>query len=393
MSRQRGPRAPAESAAADTNRDRVQRLGRISAELLHDLTGMLATVSGRVSLVREEADRGRIASDELQLIERDTRDLQRMISEVLEEVRDDPRSPEVGFALRETLERTIDRWVHSAPSVSTTLRGSVSDSARVRGPGSFLSRAFWNLLRNAGRHANQRIRITLEPAADSLEVSIHVEDDGRGVDPSLEHRLFEPFLPGPGGGMGLGLSFSRWALERLNGSLEYVGRSEELGGAHFRMTVPLEDARQHPRIRRSWPAAAGSGAKDETGALSGLRLVLVDDELALLSVLARVLRRAGAEVEEIPAGVHVTARGLADRLRAHDPDVLLIDLNLGGCTALEVLDELRPECATLVDRALLLTGGTPPDPPPGPPVVHKLVDWEDLYGHIRNVAESSADPD
>lgn len=382
-----------ESAGAGQVDDQVQKLGQISAELLHDLSGMLATVSGRVSLVREEAGRGRMATEELRLIERDTHDLQRMISEVLAEVRGESRSPEVGFTLRETLERTIDRWVHSAPAVGTTLRGSVSDSARVRGPGSFLSRAFWNLLRNAGRHADQRIRVTLEPDADSAWVAIHVEDDGRGVEPSVEARLFEPFTPGPGGGMGLGLSFSRWALERLGGSLGYVGRSRDLGGAHFRLSVPLEDARRHPRIRRDWPAGARRGGDGERGPLTDLRLVLVDDEPALLSVLARVLRRAGAEVEEIQAGGHVSARGLAERLRAHDPDVLLIDLNLGGCTALEVLEELRPECAGLVDRVLLMTGGAPPDPPPGPPVVHKLVDWEELYGHIRSVAESGRDSD
>ncbi len=379
---------PAEGpAGAPPDAQAMAAFGRISAELLHDLAGMLATISGRVALANEGAARGRLPSDELPRIQEDTEELRRMITEILDELRGGPRSPEVTFSLRESVEATVDRWVQSAPSVNTVLRSSLESSAEVAGPRSFFSRTLWNLLRNAGRHAHSRVRLTLEPGLRPGTAVLRVEDDGRGVDESMADELFTPFIRGEGGGMGLGLSFGRWALESLGGSLEYSGRSEALGGAEFQVTVPLLSRRSHRSLRRSWESSGSPEAVASPRPLDGLGLVLVDDEPALLSVLARILRRAGARVDEIDAREIRNAEGLAVVLSGHTPDVVLLDLNLGGFTALELLPLLQRDQPALLERVLLLTGGEPPDPAPDCPVVHKLAEWEVLFREIRHVAD------
>jgi DNA-binding response OmpR family regulator len=112
----------------------------------------------------------------------------------------------------------------------------------------------------------------------------------------------------------------------------------------------------------------------------------VNDKPALLSVLARVLRRAGASVDEVAADEIPVASGVVDALTASDPDVILLDLNLGSFSGLEVLTLLRGARPDLHDRVLLLTGGSPPEPEPERPVIHKLAEWPELFARIHEVA-------
>ena len=365
--------------------DRLSRFGRMSAELLHDLAGMLATLSGRVALAHEDAARGRLPSEELRRIHQDTEELRRMITEILDEMRGRDRSPEITFPLREAVEGTVDRWIQTAPSVNTVLRGSLGEEAAIAGPRSFFTRTLWNLLRNSGRHARSRVRLTLEPGPTPGTATLSVEDDGDGIDESVLPNLFTPFSRGDHGGMGLGLSFGRWATGSLGGTLEYSGRSESLGGAAFRLSLPLVEPRPGPGLRRSWESPKRR-APDERP-LTGLQLTLVDDEPALLSVLARILRRAGAEVIEIDPREMTSAAELAAILLDGTPDALLLDVNLGGFTALEILPVLRRDRPELHARTLLLTGGSPPEPPPDCPVVHKLAEWDELFEGILKVVD------
>jgi signal transduction histidine kinase len=89
------------------------------------------------------------------------------------------------------------------------------------------------LLNNAHRHGEGRVVVRVEPGA--LEVS----DDGPGVPPGLEERIFERFRRGPeageDGGFGLGLAIGRELAEQMGGELRLVG------DATFRATFPAAE--------------------------------------------------------------------------------------------------------------------------------------------------------
>jgi two-component system, NarL family, nitrate/nitrite response regulator NarL len=72
--------------------------------------------------------------------------------------------------------------------------------------------------------------------------------------------------------------------------------------------------------------------------MSQIRIVLVDDHTLFRKGLAELLEREGA--------IHVAAitgdpRDVAGLIHSHDPDVLLLDLNLGGTDGITVMQELR----------------------------------------------------
>lgn len=105
-----------------------------------------------------------------------------------------------------------------------------------------------NLLANAiesvaesASHA-RLVRVAAQP--DGAQLEIVVEDSGPGVAPHVEMRLFEPFLTTKESGLGLGLAICRTFIEAHGGSLG-LDRSP-LGGARFRLLLPMEGAAQEP---------------------------------------------------------------------------------------------------------------------------------------------------
>jgi two-component system OmpR family sensor kinase len=104
------------------------------------------------------------------------------------------------------------------------------------------ARALQNLIRNAIRYCNHRIRLSVS-VLDQDRYQITVEDDGIGI-PEAEHeKIFEPFYrldrsrDRTTGGFGLGLAISRRAIETQNGIL--AADTSPLGGARFRLDMPF----------------------------------------------------------------------------------------------------------------------------------------------------------
>ena len=113
-------------------------------------------------------------------------------------------------------------------------------AAPVVGDPDELRRLVRNLVENAVAHA--RSRIELRAALDGDGVVVEVVDDGPGVPPGDEEAVFERFHRGDTArtrrGTGLGLSIARTVAERHGGTLVLV--HGDAGGAHFRLTLPVQ---------------------------------------------------------------------------------------------------------------------------------------------------------
>jgi signal transduction histidine kinase len=109
----------------------------------------------------------------------------------------------------------------------------VGDAAQLR-------RALRNLLDNAERHASGAVTMSLHEDGDSVELT--VSDDGAGVPPEEQGRIFEPFArldthrARQAGGTGLGLAITR-DIVRAHGGEINVG-SADTGGARFTVRLP-----------------------------------------------------------------------------------------------------------------------------------------------------------
>lgn len=373
--------------------ERLQEIGKVSGELLHDLVGMLSVLVGRVTLARHDATVGRVSAEDLGRIQEDAQELQRMVAEILEELQGRRRSLEVGFPVTETLEDVVNRWLEGAPAVTVTLECALPSKSEVVGPRSYFVRLMVNLLRNASRHARSRVRLSVTPVRDGRWAEILVDDDGDGVSKELEEQLFEPFVTkgpgaGPDPGTGLGLSFSRWASERLGGTLTLEGPARGLGGASFKVLLPLSPLGS-PRVAEA-PGEKGSAPEAPRRAsdtpLAGLTVTVVDDDVAVRRVFARLLTRTGARACAVDPDDGRTVEEVVERIVDEDPDVILLDLNLGRLTGFQVYEGLTESAPDLAERVLFLSGDAAAAPPPHRSLVNKLVTWDELSAQILAVA-------
>ncbi|MBN2993151.1 two-component sensor histidine kinase [Pseudomonas cedrina subsp. fulgida] len=105
------------------------------------------------------------------------------------------------------------------------------------------ARALQNLLRNATRYCDKRIKVSVKVCPKGCE--IWVDDDGIGIPADQRERIFEPFYrldrsrDRTTGGFGLGLAISRRALQAQGGTLTAL--ASPLGGARFRLWLPNVD--------------------------------------------------------------------------------------------------------------------------------------------------------
>ena len=178
----------------------------------------------------------------------DIQDLDKLVDEMLTYARLEQGAPALNFQLVD-LNSLIDQVITELAPLRAGVRverGPARDAldgsgARVEAELRYLHRALQNLVSNAMRHAESRVRVSYQIGRQRCRLDI--EDDGPGVPEEAWDRIFHPFLrlddsrTRASGGHGLGLSIVRRIIY-WHGGRAQIGRSEQLGGARFSLIWP-----------------------------------------------------------------------------------------------------------------------------------------------------------
>ncbi|MGZ3299056.1 MAG: sensor histidine kinase, partial [Asticcacaulis sp.] len=114
----------------------------------------------------------------------------------------------------------------------------------VRIDGALVEQVFINLLENAFQHTAPDGEILITAERDADRVRVRVRDNGKGLRPGDETRIFEQFQTGQtissdrGGGTGLGLAICRGIIQ-AHGGMIYARNNKDGGGACFIFTLPI----------------------------------------------------------------------------------------------------------------------------------------------------------
>jgi len=359
--------------------DRLGALGQVAGELIHDMANLVAVLDGRLRLALGEARGGRVPVAELERAVDGCGDLAAMVRDVLATLRREVVSPEIVMYPEPIAERAIRRTLDTCRPVEIRLASTLPAGTALRGRSSFLYRAIGNLLANAARHAASRIRVTLSLADGDGKVVVSVEDDGPGIPAQLREEVFRPLVRGRTGGTGLGLSSVTWTVAQLGGTV-HASASAQLGGARIDMTFPVATALPSP----ARPLRL----------LAGRRVLVMDDNGDVRRALGRYLRRLGAEVVEA-AAVTETEDQLVDLAIRSIPDAVLLDLNLGTRSGVDVWTLLRDRLPRLAARVVFLSGVGPGDTVydeairTGQRVLPKPFDFEELATALHSVIDGA----
>ena len=222
----------------DTTRTREQAqqlklaaLGRLTANIAHEIRNPLAAISHASELLQEEKrteDRGRLT----RIVHDNTQRLERLVSDVLQLSRRDRVTAEA-VSLGPWLAGFLAEFIANERLPAERFAVDAAREAWVEFDREHLGQVMWNLLRNAMRYARAEpgsVRIALRRYADRIELS--VIDDGPGVPESVQGQLFEPFFTTEAKGTGLGLYLARELCAANQATLEYL---DDMPGAHFRI--------------------------------------------------------------------------------------------------------------------------------------------------------------
>ncbi len=327
---------------------RLTALGTLVAGVAHEVNNPLAYASMATELLERFLDEGcrdvksgraaltnvSAALDRIAALVRDLRASVR--PDVLEAVAL-PLSEILSSALRMTSSSIRDR---------ATLDADFAQLPSVSGVPGRLEQVFVNLLINATQSfegddvARNVVRVRATHGAG--ELTVVVEDNGRGIAPEDLPKVFDPFFTtkASGEGTGLGLSISDATVRQSGGRIDV----SSVLGEGTRVTVALPVATERPAVMVGQPARPSSQRR---------RVLVVDDEPAIGMLLDRILSPShdlvvttcATEAEEV----------LMDE--GADFDVVLCDLTMPRLSGAALFARTRERRPDLASRFVLMSGG------------------------------------
>ena len=241
--------------------ERLQELVAARDKVLSDVSHELRTPLTRLQLAISLAHQSPAQTEEaLMRISREVSHIDDLVGELLTLSRSESGTQHPGdcFDLAEVLHGLVEdaELEAAAREIGITLSFSPPKDSRewvVSGSGKLVHRAVENLLRNAIRFSrrSQRVDVTLDGQRDDV-FHVAVMDRGPGVPEEFLPEFFEPFArrstDKDHGGVGLGLSIAKRAINTVNGTISAANRAD--GGLAISITLPAaitQDAVESPR--------------------------------------------------------------------------------------------------------------------------------------------------
>lgn len=279
---------------------RLEAIGRLAGGVAHDFNNMLTVIQGF-----GESALGRIPPDhpahaELEEVLAAARRSAELTQQLLAFSRKQTLQPRVvdPNALISDLEKMLRRLIGEDIDLRVVL---AEDVGRVKVDPGQLTQVLMNLAANARDAMPDGGKLTIETANVYLDeeyvrthpevvpgdhVVIGVTDTGHGLEPEVQAKLFEPFFTTKGAGQGTGLGLATvYGIVRQSGGHIWV-YSEPGVGTTFKIYLPRTDEQADPRAAEESPVVASQG----------LRVLLVEDEPALLAWMGQSLKDAGYDV-------------------------------------------------------------------------------------------------
>jgi signal transduction histidine kinase len=197
-----------------------------------------------------------------------------------------------------------------------------------------------NLLSNAVKFSADGGRVSVRAVMEGTELCVTVTDNGSGVAPEDQDRIFESFqqagrVRGQNEGTGLGLTLCRRIVELFGGRMwldSVVGQ-----GSTFGFSVPLGET-----------AVSATQVFEDTGA--GPLVVVVEDDRRSLELISLYLDGAGIQMVAARDGTE----GLA-AVRRHHPAAVVLDIRLPDMDGWHVLEALKADPTTSASPVVVVT--------------------------------------
>ena len=345
---------PASWTPSQTQRHRMEALGRMAMGVAHDLNNLLSALLGHTELLqkrfdqleRKDAQAGDLR-ESLDTIEQVAVDGAALVEKIQRYSRHESQSNfetlDLAALIEGCLTLTRPYWYNEPRrrGIAIELKRSLQAVPPVRGAATDLREVFVNLILNAVQAMPDGGRLTLRTGYDEERgVRAVVEDSGSGMSTKVREHIFEPLFTTKGErGSGMGLAVSYGIVQEHEGKIQVDSSLGE--GTRFTLFFPaVED-----------PETQAEETEDSVPTSRPARVLVVDDEKRVRTVLHKLLRLKGHTVEQATSGAEALALTETGSF-----DIVFTDYGMPAMNGRQLARALRRRVPFL--PIVLLTGDT-----------------------------------
>ncbi|HEX6974615.1 MAG TPA: response regulator [Vicinamibacterales bacterium] len=334
--------------AARANAESVNRMkDEFLATLSHELRTPLNAIMGWAHLLTSGKADAAMTERALSVIQNNALAQSQLIEDILDVSRIIGGKLRLNLGtvqLAEVVEAALDSVAPAAEAKGIRIDREIQLVEPILGDRDRLQQVIWNLLSNAVKFTPRDGRVKVRLVGGEGEVVVSVEDTGIGISPSFLPYVFDRFTQADGsatrrhGGLGLGMAIVRHLVE-LHGGTVHAHSDGENQGATFvaRLPARIESTVPHSGLDDSGdPEDAPLERQGVLPHLTGVNILVVDDEADSRSFLCALLEEQGARV--------ATASSAAEAFEAFSrarPDVLVSDIAMAGEDGYDLIRRVR----------------------------------------------------
>ena len=325
-------------AADEARKTQEQFLANMSHEIrtpMNGVIGMTQLLSG-TNLTEEQkeyVDTIRDSADNLMVIINDILDLTKISAGRI-------NIDEVDYVFADIIKNSIQINRFKATEKGLNLRFAIDPRIHhvLAGDPFRLNQILVNLVGNAIKFTEAGdVSLTvhlLEETADSVSLQFIIKDTGIGIEPGKLETIFERFTQASSattrkyGGTGLGLTITRQLIELQGGSIHVTSKPGQ--GSTFTFYLPIKKGAISPGEK---PAELQQSSSDS---LSGIKILLVEDNLVNQKVAVKILSLQGANVTIANHGLEAI-----DLLSGGEYDIILMDIQMPEMDGYETTRYIR----------------------------------------------------
>jgi signal transduction histidine kinase/DNA-binding response OmpR family regulator len=328
--------------AEEANRLKDEFLATVS----HELRSPLNAILGWVTLIQND----KLPEDKqlkaLDTIERNARAQKKLIDDLLDVSRIITGNLRLDVQLVElyaVIESAVESIRPAAEAKGLQLRTELEPVTRqFKGDANRIQQMVWNLVSNAVKFTPPGGSVVVRLKCHDENIEIIVSDTGIGISTEFLPFVFDRFRQADGsntrkhGGLGLGLAIVRHMVELHGGTVE----TESAGvgqGATFKIRLPWTMQNTGFRETEISPAATLAHLMaDSATKLSGLKVLVVDDQSDARELLSTILQLSGAEVQTA-GNLHEAL----DLLMAWRPEIIISDIAMPDGDGYDLIRKIR----------------------------------------------------
>lgn len=331
-----------------TDRHRMETLGRMTMGITHDFNNLLSGILGHISILESKGllqDATSEMAEHVATIKKAASGGAALVNKIQRYIRQEKKaafeSVNLSTLIQDCVILTKPYWYNEPrrQGIEINVTYDVPEELRVLGSSPELRDVLVNLLLNAVQAMPEGGQISISARSSEGFASISVRDTGMGMMEEIRSRIFEPlFTTKTGSGSGMGLSVALGIIQEHEGTISVS--SEWRKGTRFDITLPLFHE-----------ACLREDAKVTRTEQKSVSILVVDDEEMVLKVITTLLNLRGHQVSAVSSAIE------ALELLDHSTfDIIISDQGMPAMNGRDFAKEVRQRHGEV--PFVLLTGDT-----------------------------------